>query len=609
MQDREEETGSPVPGESAEETHFQPQTAAPAVDKRRPHRRARRDLERLSREVERWHALHQAAAVVSGVRGEQEVYDTTTHSLSRLGFAAAVFAFDQRTQSLAVVSAAAASARLLRAVERLAGAPLVGFAFPLSKFDFYRKVIQRGESRFVELGSRHLAELLPETLSFLAGRLAARARLDYGIAVPLKAQGQTVAVLLVAGDDLTPDDVPVVTAFGDQTSTALENARLIEAERRQRQVAETLRRVTLLINASLDVDTVLDRILEQLSQVVEYDSTSLMLVESDQLVMRALRGFEEPEHVLAITYQVAENALFQEMLATRRPIVIPDVKADDRYVRWPGSTPVRSWIGVPLMVRGEIIGQLAVDKQQPNFYTQEDAELALAFAQQVAIAIENAQLFDSERRQREIAESLQEVAAVLNASLDLDTVLAGILEHLRRVVDYDSAGLLLQDGDDLLISDGVGLLEPGTVIGQRIPLSSDDPAVRVFKERCTLVIDDVQADPNWINVAGDHWIRGWIGAPLMAGAEPIGVLTVDSLRVGSYSREDADVVRSFAAHAAVAIENARLFEAEQRQRHMAEALHRAALALTSTMALDQVFDRILTELQHVVPTTAHRYNC
>jgi PAS domain S-box-containing protein len=750
--------------------------AATAVDNAQLYRRAQQDAQRLSRQSERWRALNQAAVAVSAAHSEQNVYDTIAQTLSNLGFSAAIFSLDANAQTLHVASCATSVPRLLKAFERLVNSPVMGFGFPLDEFDFYSRLVDQGEGEFVELGTAYLERLLPQPLTHLAPHIVRRARLDYGIAVPLRIHGQTFAIMQVVGNDLVPGDVPVVTAFADQASAAVENARLIEVERRQREVAEmlhelvvtvnstldvdqvldiavhrlqllhqaaacsvsflddegehfvfrattdpaidvsqhitfpvngsiagrairqhkvqlvnnvdvtpdhraeiarrtgiasrslltaplfaddqplgviqivsaspnafsqansdllattaalietaiaraqtyaravqlarserhqrevaeTLRQVAIILNFSLDLDTVLDRILEQLAQVVDYDSTSLMLVDDDKLIVRASRGFEQPDYISELVFDIKDNPLFQEMASSRRPLLIPDAKADARYRQRAGTAPVRSWIGVPLVVRGRVIGQLAVDKHQPDFYDEDDAELALTFAQQAAIAIENAQLFDSERRQREIAESLQEAATVLNASLDPDTVLTEILEQLRRVVEYDSAGILLEDGDELIISDGIGFENSDAIIGQRLPLSSEDPAVRVFKQRRPLIIADVQADPTWLDVAGAQHIRGWIGIPLMAGDAPIGVLTVDSTRVGAYRQEDAQVVVSFANQAALAIQNARLFQAAQKAHQLSDSLREIGASLASTLDIDEVMSRTLERLGKVV---------
>src|SRR6185503_17456481 len=165
-------------------------------------------------------------------------------------------------------------------------------------------------------------------------------------------------------------------------------------------------------------------------------------------------------------------------------------------------------------------------------------------------------LFRQEHQQRQIAESLHQVATILNTSLDRDTVLAKIMEQLGRVIRYDRASIFLQEGDDLVITRSAVLAD--VYLDYRIPLASEDPAIRVFKQRQPLIIADVRLDPH-----GEVWeasdpIRSWMGAPLLTSEQAIGVLAVDNFEISAYSEEDAQVLQIFANQAAIAIENARL---------------------------------------------------
>ncbi len=180
-----------------------------------------------------------------------------------------------------------------------------------------------------------------------------------------------------------------------------------------------------------------------------------------------------------------------------------------------------------------------------------------------------------EHRQRQLAESLQEVAAILNASLDRDTVLSKIIEQLQRFISYDSAVILLHDCDDLIISDLNGLPNPNA-IGYRLPLSGNSPAVRVFNSHKPVFITNVQADPGWVMMEGSKPIRSWVGIPLMSGEEAIGVLTVNSIKENIYGEEDVRLMTTFANHATIAIENARLYSSAQKAREAAEGAREEA---------------------------------
>ena len=418
-----------------------------------------------------------------------------------------------------------------------------------------------------------------------------------------------IQVLSASPNAFSAADARLLATTAALLETAVARARayaqaiqLVDSERHQREVAERLRQVAGLINASLDLDTVLNRILEQLAQVVDFDSASLMLVAGDQLTMRAIHGFSDPDSVLAIRSAIKDNLLFQEMLATRRPIVIADVRKDPRYRVWAGAETVRSWIGVPLLVRDQVIGQLAVDRRRSEVpYQPQDAELVFAFAQQAANAIANAQLFEAEHHQRQMAEALREVAATINASLDRDAVLSRIMEQLRRVVQFDSVCALLVDGDELVVSSGLGFDNLESLIGQRLPLTGDDPLTRVFKQRTSLVIADVQNDPTWVRRPAAERVRGWMGVPLIVGDRVIGVLAIDSFQPDAYSEKDAQLASAFADQAANAIQNAWLYQAAQEARQFSDSLREIGTSLVSTLDLDEVLNRALDSLGKVVP--------
>ncbi|MEJ2557840.1 MAG: hypothetical protein P8186_16755 [Anaerolineae bacterium] len=269
-----------------------------AVDNALLYRRAQQDAHRLRREAERWHGLNQAAVAVGNARRKQDVYDVITRTLSGLGFSAAIIApgaddripgAESQDQSLTVISAATPLPRLVRALERLTGLTLIGYQFPVRQFDFYRRVIQERQAEFVRLGAEHFAQFLPEPFTHLAPRIVHRAGLDYGIVAPLKVSHQNSGVLVVARKDLAPEDIPAITAFAGQASAAIENARLIQAERHQREVAEMLRDLVVTVNATLDVDQVLNIAVRRLQTLHRATACSVSFLEEggETFVFRA----------------------------------------------------------------------------------------------------------------------------------------------------------------------------------------------------------------------------------------------------------------------------------------------------------------------------------
>lgn len=216
----------------------------------------------------------------------------------------------------------------------------------------------------------------------------------------------------------------------------------------------------------------------------------------------------------------------------------------------------------PLQVRDEVIGllTLAVDRPEHDFSLAEEY-LAETIADQIAGAVKVAQLFEAERRQGQLAESLRQVATVLSSSLDRSTILNIIFEQLRQVLQYDGAALGLIAGDELVFVQVVG----HTIwqVNDRLPLKSENVLIQVLQERQVVILTNVAEAATWPNWFRSRESGSWMGAPLAVGRSVSGVLTIEQDQVGAYRQEDAKILQTFANQAALAIENARLYEQAQ----------------------------------------------
>jgi PAS domain S-box-containing protein len=223
------------------------------------------------------------------------------------------------------------------------------------------------------------------------------------LCVPLKTKGHIIGVVEVMNKDNGPfneEDLRLLTLLAAPAATAIENARLFDAEVRRRYEAETLREATSALASSLDLNHVLESILTHLEQVVPFDSACLFLQEDGRWRAVAERGFPVPDQVTGRNYP-ADNPLFQEIQRTAGPLILVDAQSDPRFQGWGSDDSVRGWMAIPLIVRGEVVGCLTFDSHQVAAYTQAEAKLAQAFATQAAAAIQNAGLFEQVRTGRE----------------------------------------------------------------------------------------------------------------------------------------------------------------------------------------------------------------
>lgn len=218
--------------------------------------------------------------------------------------------------------------------------------------------------------------------------------------------------------------------IGQQIALALAKVQLLEETQRRWQEAEILRQVTAAVTEPLSFNERVARILEQLEQVVPYDSASAQLLQNDYLEIISGRGFKEPEKIMGLRFSIKEDNINARAVREKQPIVISDVWDGHRhYFEWPHDS-IRSWLGVPLMIRERMIGMLTIDSFQPGFFNKDHIRLVVPFANQVAVSIENSRLFEQARHDAEAkAVLLREVNHRVKNNL---SAIIGLLYAERR---------------------------------------------------------------------------------------------------------------------------------------------------------------------------------
>jgi signal transduction histidine kinase/DNA-binding response OmpR family regulator/HPt (histidine-containing phosphotransfer) domain-containing protein len=366
------------------------------------------------------------------------------------------------------------------------------------------------------------------------------------------------------------------------------NARIAELET-ARLRAETLVAVTQVLGKTLSLDETFETILSELHRVVPYDSCSVQVIQGDRLVIVGGRGFDDLASLLGVSFDLAdETNLNVQVVRSKRPRVFADVSRNPHFAsKVHGSGRIRGWICAPMVIGDRVVGVISVDKHDPDFYDEDLAALATAFASQAAVAIENARLLQTERAAREQAETLQKAAESLGSTLSEAQVFDLILAELRRVVPYRAATVQQLDGNEMVIVGGHGFPNVDELLGMRFDWRGpDDPAREMVETHEPVIIGDVSARFEHFNeeAHGAGLVKGFMGIPLLVGDRLIGMLTVDSLEADYYTIEHANTAKAFAAFAATAIEKARYVTELQIARQEAEDATRAKSAFLATMS-------------------------
>ncbi len=429
-------------------------------------------------------------------------------------------------------------------------------------------------------------------------RLAEMENIRGVLAVPMQREQEVIGGIVLWHRQprrFASEEVAFLQALAQQCVNAIESARLFEAQIRRRREAETLHAATQALSATLELQRVFELILSELQQVVPYDCASVQQLKGDQLEIIGGRGFPNLEQLLGVDFDLnADDNPNREVIRTRSSLILKD--APTHYAgfrREPHvQAHIRSWLGVPLLFGDRLIGMIALDKQEPGFYTKEHARLAMAFAAQAAIAIENARLFQQEQQRRREAEVLREASLALGATLEVDEVLAQLLEQVGRVIPYDGANVtFVEDGQTRIVhqrgysgENGQALLSvPNLTVPETPTLHA------MVSTHQPYVVPDTQADADWIHCPEGEWVRSWVGAPIVVHDVTLGFFSLDSKTPNAYTQEHAELLAAFATHAALAIENAQMFT-------------KLAQALTQQQELAELKSEFMQNVSHELRT-------
>lgn len=246
-----------------------------------------------------------------------------------------------------------------------------------------------------ELVGRHgFAHIHPDDLPTAKATLSAliqKPRRIQKMEMRFKHKDGTWRILQATGRNLL--DHPAVSGIVTNSRDITDRKEMERALRRRAEEAETLREAGAAVAATLHQEKALARILEQVERVVPYDTASVMLLRDDYLEIVDGRGFPDAEAVIGLQFPVAGDNPVRIVVETCRPYRLPNAPAEYEIFNRPPHTHIRSWLGVPLITSDELIGMLTLDSTEYDFFTAEHVRLASAFANQVAIAIENAQLY------------------------------------------------------------------------------------------------------------------------------------------------------------------------------------------------------------------------
>ncbi len=412
------------------------------------------------------------------------------------------------------------------------------------------------------------------------------------LCVPLLARANLIGLIYADNRAVvgrfSPADVDLLTLFANQAAVAIENLRLYEesvawahtleervAERTAalRRANEALSRRAVQLEASnqvgqqlirfLEVDRLLARVVEVIRTQFDYYFVGIWLVEEHEgtLTLRAGAGrTPEAGYPLGAQLPLDQPHPISQVARTGKEIFVDSQAVPREGAVFKALPGTRLGFAVPLRIGDAVMGVLGVQSDRVDALTLQDRQVLQTLAAQVSIALHNARLYETEQRRRHLAESLERAGRELSRSLDLDEVLVRILDQLATVVPYERCSIMLAQDGVLRIVAQRGFPEERVAKEARVIIREDDVFLKMAETRRPVVIDDVTQVEGWQFLEGLRINKSWMGVPLVSQDDVIGMFSITRPEAAAFSEEEALLASAFASQAAVALQNARLYD-------------------------------------------------
>ena len=305
----------------------------------------------------------------------------------------------------------------------------------------------------------------------------------------------------------------------------------------------------------LSLDELMEKIAERTRELIDFQIFAILLVDetSKDLYFRFTQGY--PEGTVGNRIPFGEG-LVGEAASRRQPVLVTDVSKDARYIDVVKG--VRSELAIPLISRNRVVGVLDIESRQPNYFKTYHQDILTLLASQLAVAVDNANLYESLVTRSEMLETLHDIGKEVTSILDLEQLLKRVAELLRRVFHYHVFSIFLVDEEEQVLKARLSIkFNRGAVEKVRVPLGKGLVGTAVSRMK-PLLINDVSKDPRYIRMIPDTCSE--MVVPLIYKDKAIGAFDLQSPELNYFTPFHEQALVTLASHVAVAIENARLYE-------------------------------------------------
>ncbi len=322
------------------------------------------------------------------------------------------------------------------------------------------------------------------------------------------------------------------------------------------EVFATLAQIGEEVNASLDLDEVLARTAALIKKHIDYEIFGVLLLDESSRTLKHRFSIGYTRELAANLIIPVGQGITGTAALTGHAVRVSDVSNDPRYIN--AIDTVRSELAVPLMLQGKCVGVLDIQSNHPDYFTKEQQSILTLLASRLAVAIENARLFERVRSQAETLLLLNEVSREMSSILDVEELLRRAAEQVKRVIDYQILSIMLYDEEQKVFRHRLDVKHGQRVQGKLRVAASEGIVGAAATLREPVLAPDVTQDPRYLMVNPET--RSELAIPMLHKGRILGVLDLESPQLNAFTQDHVQTLSILAANLAVSLENARLYE-------------------------------------------------
>jgi sigma-B regulation protein RsbU (phosphoserine phosphatase) len=322
------------------------------------------------------------------------------------------------------------------------------------------------------------------------------------------------------------------------------------------EVLATLAEIGEGVNSSLDLDEVLARTAALIKRHIDYEIFGVLMLEGDGAYLKHRFSIGYPRDLAENVRVPLGSGITGTAAASGHPVLVNDTSKDERYIS--AIENVHSELAVPLMLQGKCIGVLDIQSRHLDYFTPDQQNILTLLASRLAVAIENARLYQKERTQAETLLLLNEVGRETSSILDVEELLRRAAEQIKRVIDYQILSLMLYDEKQKVFRHRIDVKHGQHVQGKLRVAVSEGIVGAAAILKAPVRVPDVSADPRYLMVNPET--RSELAIPMIHKGQVIGVLDLESPQLNYFTEDHVQTLSILAANLAVSLENARLYE-------------------------------------------------